>query len=382
MQNTSSDTRPRFWMRWVWISVAIGVLVGVLLVLSDIEDTTDVRALEVPTPAPRVSVVTVTPETARAEVSVFAELRPQWDAEIRTAVSGRVIEVHPAALAGTRVAEGAPLFSLERTPYETAVATAEMTVEQARLALLQAENQATVARRQFERDGEAPPNDLALYLPQRRIAERSLAAAEAQLEAALRQLDDTIIKAPFSGIVTSRVASLGQSVAAGEALLHLSDDRKFELVAELSQTEWALLEHPIAGGSARLFHRDGRPLGTASIRQGGGFLDPVTRQIRVFLAVADPNDEVLSGDFLRVTFEGRQIEQTLTLPETALTRAGHVWFVSDQGLLERTQPEILFRTDATITIPAPQGDRRLRVAITPLASFLPGQRVTPHQTGS
>lgn len=382
MQNTSSDTRPRFWMRWVWISVAIGVLVGVLLVLSDIEDTTDVRALEVPTPAPRVSVVTVTPETARAEVSVFAELRPQWDAEIRTAVSGRVIEVHPAALAGTRVAEGAPLFSLERTPYETAVATAEMTVEQARLALLQAENQATVARRQFERDGEAPPNDLALYLPQRRIAERSLAAAEAQLEAALRQLDDTIIKAPFSGIVTSRVASLGQSVAAGEALLHLSDDRQFELVAELSQTEWALLEHPIAGGSARLFHRDGRPLGTASIRQGGGFLDPVTRQIRVFLAVADPNDEVLSGDFLRVTFEGRQIEQTLMLPETALTRAGHVWFVSDQGLLERTQPEILFRTDATITIPAPQGDRRLRVAITPLASFLPGQRVTPHQTGS
>ncbi|MEM9230120.1 MAG: efflux RND transporter periplasmic adaptor subunit [Pseudomonadota bacterium] len=382
MQNTSSDTRPRFWMRWVWISVAIGVLVGVLLVLSDIEDTTDVRALEVPTPAPRVSVVTVTPETARAEVSVFAELRPQWDAEIRTAVSGRVIEVHTAALAGTRVAEGAPLFSLERTPYETAVATAEMTVEQARLALLQAENQAIVARRQFERDGEAPPNDLALYLPQRRIAERSLAAAEAQLEAALRQLDDTIIKAPFSGIVTSRVASLGQSVAAGEALLHLSDDRQFELVAELSQTEWALLEHPIAGGSARLFHRDGRPLGTASIRQGGGFLDPVTRQIRVFLAVADPNDEVLSGDFLRVTFEGRQIEQTLTLPETALTRAGHVWFVSDEGLLERTQPEILFRTDATITIPAPQGDRRLRVAITPLALFLPGQRVTPHQTGS
>ena len=85
------------------------------------------------------------------------------------------------------------------------------------------------------------------------------------------------------------MASLGQNGSAGEAaLVHLSDDSQFELVAELSQADWALADHPIAGAKARLYtSRQGAPLGEAQIRQGGGFLDQNTRQVRVFLDVAD-----------------------------------------------------------------------------------------------
>ncbi len=379
MQDSQETDRPAPRRRWLWLLLSVGVLTAVVVLLSGIEDTADVTERDAPSAAPLISVVTVDAAEAQAEVSVFAELRPRWNAEIRAAVSGRIDEVHEAALAGTRVAEGTPLFSIERTQYETAIAAAEMSLEEARLALLQAENQVTVSRRQFDRDGIDPPNELALYLPQLRIAERSVASAEAQLDAARRQLADTEVTAPFSGFVTERMASLGQTVAAGEALLHLSDDGRFELVAELSQAEWALLDHPISGGVARLFHRDGRALGTARIRQGGGFLDPTTRQMRVFLEVADPGEGILSGDFLRVAFAGRPIAGTLTLPETALTRAGHVWFVDGENLLQRTDPEILFRAGDTITIAAPEGDGPWQVARTPLASFLPGQRVTPSE---
>lgn len=363
--------------RWLWIAFSVGTLLGILVFLSEIEDIADVTERDVAPAAPRISAVSVEAAAARAEVSVFAELRPQWDAEIRAAVSGRIAQVHRAALAGTQVLEGESLFSIERTQYETSVATAEMTLEEARLALLQAENQVNLARRQFDRDRIAPPNDLAIHLPQLRIAERSLASAEAQLDAALRQLAETEVAAPFSGFVTNRMASLGQTVAAGEALLHLSDDRRFELVAELSQTQWALLDHPISGDVAPLHHRDGRQIGQAVIRQGGGFLDPQTRQLRIFLEVVEPGPDVLSGDFLRVTFKGRQIPNTLTLPETALSRSGYVWFVDEGDLLQRIHPNILFRSGNTITIAAPEGDGPWQVAITPLASFLPGQRVTP-----
>ena len=139
-------------------------------------------------------------------------------------------------------------------------------------------------------------------------------------------------------------------------------------------------DHPIAGGTARLFHRDGRPLGTATIRQGGGFLDPQTRQMRVFLAVSDPAEGVLAGDFLRVVLDGRRIANTLTLPETALTRAGYIWLVDADDLLTRLSPEILFRSEGRITISAPQDlPAPWRVVRTPLASFLPGQRVTPQR---
>lgn len=380
MSEKSFETASSPARRWLFIALAVVTLGVVTVLLLGTEDTVDVSRSDAPASAQLVSVLTVEAAEASAQVSVFTELRPRWNAEIRAAVSGRILTVHDAALAGTRVAAGTPLFQIERSQYETAVSAAQMALEEAKLARLRAENNVTVARRQFQRDGVEPPNDLALHLPELRIAESAVASATAQLAAARQQLADTEITAPFAGFVTARAASLGQTVGAGEDLLTLSDDSRFELTAELSQANWALLKHPIAGGTARLFHRDGRPLGTAHIRQGGGFLDPQTRQIRVFLEVSDPANGVLAGDFLRVTFDGRSIADTLTLPETALTRAGYIWLVDGDDLLVRYTPEILFRADGTITIARPdvQGlSGPWQVAKTPLASFLPGQRVTP-----
>ena len=380
MLNTETEIRTTPPRRWLFMALALVVLAVVVLLLAETEDSADVSHKTAAPDVPVVSVLHLTKTEVTAQVSAFSELRPRWSAEIRAAVSGRIRTVHDAALAGTRVATGTPLFEVERTPYETAVTAAEMSVEEAKLARLRAQNTVTVARRQFARDGTEPPNDLALHLPDLRIAEKSLTSAQAQLAAARQQLADTVVTAPFSGFVTARLASLGQTVSAGEALVTLSDDSHYELTVELSQSSWALLDHPIAGGTARLFHRDGRSLGTAHIRQGGGFLDPQTRQMRVFLAVSDPAEGVLAGDFLRVVFDGRRIANALTVPETALTRAGYVWLVDENDLLVRLSPEILFRSEGRITIDAPRDlPAHWRVVRTPLASFLPGQRVSPQR---
>lgn len=364
----------------MWIVVSFGALLAVLALIWDVEDTADVTSRGAPPVAPIVSVIEVERAQAQASVSIFAELTPRWDAEVRAAVSGRIVKVFDAALAGTRVASGTPLFAIQRTQFETAVAQAEYSLEQARLTLWQAQNQVRIAERQFERDSAEPPNELALKVPQLRIAERGLNAAEIQLKAARRQLADTEVTAPFSGFVTERLASLGQTVSTGEALLSLSDDRQFELAAHLSHAEWSMLDHPVAGTEARLYRRNGEMLGTARVRQGGGFLDPNTRQVRVFLDVSGADAAVLSGDFLEIVFEGRLLPNTLTLPEGTMTRGGHVWFIDAENKLERHQPHVLFRSDCAITISAPDGAGPWRVAKTPLASFLPGQRVTAHLT--
>lgn len=372
LQNSPKPTR-----RWFWIGLALALLVAIVVVLFSTESTIDVEAAKAPPPPPIVSVVTVAAETTQARISAFAEVRPRWDAEIRATVSGRIIAVHDAALAGAKVEHGDPLFSIENAPYKSAVATAEMELEQARLELLRAENNVTFARRQFDRNGEDPPTDLALNLPQLRIAEKTVAAAEARLNAARTELADADVVAPFSGFVTRRVASLGQTVNPGDALAHVSESSQFELVAEFSQADWALLEHPVSGARAELLDRTGAPIGQAQVRRGGGFLDQDTRQVRVFLDVTPPGDRILAGDFLQVRIPGRTITDTVTLPESALTRAGHIWLVGANGHLQRISPTILFRDQATLTVMAPEGTGPWRVARTPLASFLPGQQVTP-----
>lgn len=363
--------------RWLWIGLSLVMLAAVIVVVLDTEDTANVTVADAPPPAATVTVLDIAPADAVVTISAYAELRPRWDAQIRAAVSGRISKVDDAALAGTRIEAGTPLFSIEKTQYQSAVAAAELSLEEAKLSLWRAENAVALAGREFERTGTEPPNELALRLPELRIAERTVASAEAQLKAARQQLADTDIVAPFSGFVTQRMASLGQTVSAGEPLIHLSDDRHYELTVELSQADWALLDHPVANKKAKLFHRDGTLLGQARIRQGGGFLDPQTRQRRIFLDVIDPDEAVLAGDFVKVTFDGRVIDDTMTIPESTLTRAGHVWMVDADDLLVRFEPDILFRSGDTLTIAAPEHAGPQRVAVTPLASFLPGQRVAP-----
>lgn len=357
------------------------LFVAIVMLLFDTEDTIDVQATNT-SPPPTVSVVSVAPKAVQARISAFAEVRPRWDAELRSAVSGRITDVHAAALAGAKVERGDPLFSIEKAPYQSAVAAAEMELEQAELEFLRAQNNVTVAQRQFERDEKEPPTELALNLPQLRIAEKTVAAAQARLNAARNELKDADVVAPFSGFVTHRFASLGQSVNPGDALIHLSDDRQFELVAEFSQADWALLDHPISGATADLTQRSGGALGKAKVRRGGGFLDQSTRQVRVFLDVTNPDEGILAGDFLQIHIPGRRIADTVTLPESALTRAGFVWLVDKKDHLQRFSPKILFRSEGTVTIIAPDGTGPWRVARTPLASFLPGQRVTPQSDGS
>lgn len=377
MTNKTLENKQRPARRWLWIGLSLTLLVAIVMLLFDAEDTIDVQATNTTPPPPTVSVVRVAPETVQARVSAFAEVRPRWDAELRSAVSGRITAVHAAALAGAKVERGDPLFSIEKAPYQSAVAAAEMELEQAELELLRAQNNVTVAQRQFERDEKEPPNELAVNLPQLRIAEKTVAAALARLNAARNELKDAEVVAPFSGFVTHRFASLGQTVNPGDALIHLSDDRQFELVAEFSQADWALLDHQISGATADLAQRSGRALGQAQVRRGGGFLDQNTRQVRVFLDVTNPDEGILAGDFLQVDIPGRQIADTVTLPESALTCAGYIWLVDDEEHLQRLSPNILFRGEGTVTIVAPDGTGPWRVAITPLASFLPGQRVTP-----
>ena len=82
---------------------------------------------------------------------------------------------------------------------------------------------------------------------------------------------------------------------------------------------------------------------------------------------------------MRVSFDGRAIADTLTIPESALSRAGYVWMVDTDDLLARVEPDILFRADGQLVIATPEGSGPWRVAMTPLASFLPGQRVAPQE---
>ncbi|WP_136660453.1 efflux RND transporter periplasmic adaptor subunit [Nitratireductor sp. XY-223] len=369
--------------RWIWIIAALLVFGAVLLILASAEDTVDVTRAKEPPPLQQVSVEMRPVGDETIEIRAFAEVRPRWSAQLRAAVSGRVQEVTNSALVGERVGAGTTLVTVEDSRYVAELSAAELALKQARLELRKAQNANILARKEHERNKVTPPNDLALRLPQLEIAESAVVSAEARVAAAMQQLKDATVDAPFSGFVTERFVSPGQTVNIGDPLVKLVDDRTFELTVEVSGRDWALLRKPLAGLEARVLDQQGEAIAMATVRKAGGFLDETTRQYKVFLEVDDPATEtVLSGDFVQVVLPGITVPASLNIPASALTKEGDVWFIDGQDRLQRMKPRVLFRRGDRIVVETGEEEQTWRVATTPLVSFLPGQQVRAVEPGS
>jgi len=372
----SKTGKARHRKLWIWFSIALFALV--LLFLSFAEDTADVTEGTAAPPLQLVSVEVISVSPQSAEITALAEVRPRWSADLSASVSGRIDRVFESALAGEPVEVGTPLIEIENSRYRAEFADSELALKQAELALWQAKNATHVARADFKRNQIKPPNDLALKLPQLGIAESAVAAAQARVAAAKRQLDDTVIEAPFPAFVTERFVSPGQSVSVGDRLLNLSDNQHFEIVAEMGRADWALLPKPLAGQIAQVLDQDGEVIAKAQVRRGSGFLDGTTRQFKVYLDIENPEaGEVLAGDFVTVRLSGTTVDTALEVPASAITKEGYLWYVDGEDQLQRAEPEILFRRQNRVIVHRPVDQEHLRVAVTPLVSFLPGQKVQP-----
>jgi RND family efflux transporter MFP subunit len=356
--------------------LALLVLALTVLFLFTTEDTVDVKQKSAPKSVQFVTTETLSTRQEPVFVSAFAEVRPRWSAELRSAVSGRIEAVLDSAHAGERVEKGTTLIKIEKSQYQAEMAAAELAVKEAELALSVAKKATAVTRKQFKRDAISPPNDLALHLPQLRIAESALISAKAGRDTARRHLEDATVKAPFSGFVTDRYVSPGQTVDSGEPLLKLVDDSAFELTVEVGRRDWLLLKQPLAGHSAQVLDQQGQEIAHAKIRQGGGFLDEKTRLYRVFLEITGTDKaRVLSGDFVRLLLPGITVSSALRITESSLTQEGYIWYLDKHDQLQRAMPEVLFRQGDKVVIRAPGETELWRIATTPLSSFLPGQQV-------
>lgn len=367
---------------WPWIVTALVLLAGVIGYLVTAEESIDVSQSEKPLELQLVTIETVDVGSESGEVCSYANVRPRWAAELRTAVSGKVLNVLQGSLSGEQVVAGEVLIRIEDSLYLANLVAAELSLEEAKLALRKARVRTAVARQEYQHTGSKPLNDLALHLPELNIAKKQVQSAESRVAVARKDLEDTIIRAPFSAFVTERYVSPGQSVNVGDRLLKLADDTVFELMTELGRKDWTLIPQPFAGRSVKVLNQEGEQIGQATVRQGGGFLDPQTRQHKIFLEIkATETQPILAGEFVEVVFPGVTVDKALNIPASAVSRNGYLWFVDADSRLQRLVPKVLFQRQERMVIAAPEGSDLWKVVVTPLASFLPGQKVHPREQG-
>lgn len=145
------------------------------------------------------------------------------------------------------VKAGEVLFRIDETPYEIAVLNAQAQLARAQTDLSKANNEAN--RRRHLSQGYISAEDLDTANINVKAMQASVTVAQAQLEQAQWQREQTTVKAPVDGWVTNLSARTGNYATAGQPVFALVDSHSFYVVGYFEETK---LRHIREGDTANI----------------------------------------------------------------------------------------------------------------------------------
>lgn len=167
-------------------------------------------------PAPVVQVIEVTATNAQMSTEIIGQLDSPQNVEIRARVEAFVEKM--LFTEGTEVKEGAPLFLLDKKPFEERLAAANGMLAEAIAQLHKYEKD--VARLKPLAEKKAiPQQDLDNAEASVEVGKAAVLSAKAQVESATLDLGYCTVNAPISGLIGAKQVSIGELVGKGQPTL-------------------------------------------------------------------------------------------------------------------------------------------------------------------
>jgi len=231
-------------------------------------------------------------------------------AVIKARVAGEVKEIKVRE--GDSVTAGQVLARIDPVEYQRRF-------EQAQEQASAAKSQMEIAQRQWDTNKAlvdqgfisktALDNSLASF--QGAVASHKAAIAGADV--ARKSLDDSVLRAPFSGVIAVRAAQLGERVGIDAKVLELVDLRQLEVEAPLSPSDSLDVK---MGQTARLQIEDRADLVTAHVTRMSPSAQAGSRSVLVYLTLDKPAG-LRHGLFAKGTL-GLVNSQVLAVPLTSV----------------------------------------------------------------
>ena len=343
--------------------------------------------------------------TVRVIEVPMVELRPKAEgfgpiepARVWTAVSqvaGRVTYIHPRLRDGEILQQGSELVRIDPTDYEIALAQsqaelmeldgkesnarASLEIEKRNLALAQKElerirklvKKGTTSKSladetertmlAYRASVQNHQNTLALVPAQRTLF-------EARIEQAERNLEHTVITAPFDMRVANLKVEAEQYVPIGQSLFEGDDIDRVEVKAQVAmsslrrlfigrerfQIEFARLNEEFAdiiaiNSIVQLDLGNHVAEWVADFVRFSDTVDPETRTMGVVVAVDEPFKKIIpgykpplsKGMFVKVVISAKQTMQRMIVPRSSV-RGGNVFVVDEESRLRRRPVKIMF----------------------------------------
>ena len=224
--------------------------------------------------------------------TVSGNLMPEREAMIRAQVGGSVLQTY--ADQGQAVRAGQTLARIEGGGLQDVYLSA-------RAGVTSASSSADIANRELARSqkllaaGAIAERDIEQARRASISANAALADARARLSTASKQVGNTNVTTPMSGIVSERPISAGDVVQPGAAMFTVVDPSSMRL--EGSVPADALAQVRI--GAPVTFTVNGYPgrAFTGRVTRVNPTADPATRQVRVFISIPNAEGKLVGGLF-------------------------------------------------------------------------------------
>jgi membrane fusion protein (multidrug efflux system) len=279
-----------------------------------------------------VTLAVVRSERVSQKLEALGNARANESVDISTKISNIVTAIRFRD--GERVKRGQVLVQLDDAQTRADVAAAQATL--------------TESESQYNRSRELM-NTQALSKSSFDQLEGTVKANRARLAAASARLEDTVIRAPFSGRVGLRRVSVGTLISPGDVITTLDDTSVIKLDFSVPENFLASLREGLTiRATAPAF--PGRSF-AGSVGSIDSRVDMATRSVTVRALLANEDGALKPGMFLNVTLANDERE-ALVIPEEALTPEAErqYVFVVTEGKVSRREVRIGVRRPGSVEV--------------------------------
>jgi membrane fusion protein, multidrug efflux system len=345
------------------------------------------RAATAAPPPPEVSVLTVAPETVSARFEFVGQAAASRRVEVRAQVAG-VIVARPYA-EGTDVPKGALLFQIDSTTYDAAYrsARAQLADAAARLANADRNSARLKALLGSRAVAQKDVDDAETASDQARAA---VQAAQAAVDRAKKDYDDTFVRAEIAGRAGRAMLDLGARVTGPSDLL-TTVEQIDPVYVNFSPSDQEVLRWrrdiatrrllvPARVLAVQVTLADGSIFpGTGQLNFIDLALQPLTGTLSLRAEFRNPQHVLLPGQFVRLRFVGLKRPNAILVPQRAVQQGldgAFVYVVEDSNKVAARHVVATSWDQGSWLIE--QGLRAGdRVVVGGVQKVAPGQRATP-----
>lgn len=246
-------------------------------------------------------------DTLRISVTAKGRAEPIREAQLKARASGVVARVYVRE--NQTVRAGQRLVQIDTTEYALELAAKKAALQQA-----DAEYQVSVL-------GDDQLTDTVLRNQRAQLARAKvgLDAAEVAYQTALRNLEETTVRAPFEGRIADLKLVRGQYVGEGEEVATIVDMDPIKVSVAVLGTEVVYLAEGHAA-SVEFTPFPGRPF-TGVIETINPIVDATTNTARVTVHIENPDGRIFPGMYAEADLEAQKFPDRIMVPRTAILEA-------------------------------------------------------------